>query len=108
MFSKIHRLSYKKSLVVKKSLNRLYCPQLNIVFVKSLIWKALVIVSKKTIGKAVKRNRIKRIVKAALFNLAKKDKVPAIETMIFVKQDIALMKTTEVEKLLENLLTHVC
>lgn len=61
------------------------------------IFKAAVVVSKKTAKKAVDRNRIKRTISEAL----KAQKLQNLELLVVVRENIASLKTEEVKKRLE-------
>ena len=61
--------------------------------------QVLVSVSKRNFKNAVDRNRIKRLIKAAI----KREKVPAGEVKIIVKNNIQKLKMDEVSNKLKNL-----
>jgi len=56
-----------------------------------------VVVPKKSVKLAVRRNRIKRIIREAIRHLIKKEKIPNWDMVIIARKDISKMKSYEVE-----------
>ncbi len=63
-----------------------------------------VVVPKKSVKLAVRRNRIKRIVKEAIRHLIKKGKIPNYDIVIVVRKDISKMKSYDVEDRFNSLI----
>ena len=63
-----------------------------------------VVVPKKSVKLAVRRNRIKRIVKEAVRHLIKEGKIPGYDIVIVVRKDISKMKSYDVEGAFSNLI----
>lgn len=67
----------------------------SLIFKKNLPFKLRIVISKKVAQKAVDRNRIKRIFRAAVRKIQ-----PAHELVIIVKKNIKELKAQQVEKIL--------
>jgi ribonuclease P protein component len=62
-----------------------------------------VIVPKKSVKKAVRRNRIKRIVREAMRELIAESKIPNLDIVILVREDISSKKSYEVRDEIEKI-----
>jgi ribonuclease P protein component len=62
-----------------------------------------VIVPKKSVKKAVRRNRIKRILREAMRELIREKKIPNLDIVILVKEDISGKKSYEVKNEIEKI-----
>ncbi len=71
--------------------------------------KFAVIVPKKNVKTAVKRNRIKRIIREAVHSMIKGNTIKSsnLHMIIRVKMDISRMKSYEVKKILEKILEKI-
>jgi len=62
-----------------------------------------VIVPKKSVKKAVKRNRIKRIIREAMRELIRAEKIPNLDIVILVKEDISTKKSYDIKNEIEKI-----
>jgi ribonuclease P protein component len=62
-----------------------------------------VIVPKKSVKKAVRRNRIKRIIREAMRELIAESKIPNLDIVILVREDISSKKSYEVRDEIEKI-----
>ncbi len=61
-----------------------------------------VVVPKKIVKKAVKRNRIKRIVREAMYQLLRENKIPPFDIVIRVKKDVSSRKSHQIKAIFEE------
>jgi ribonuclease P protein component len=62
-----------------------------------------VIAPKKSVKKAVRRNRIKRIIREAMRELIAESKIPNLDIVILVREDISSKKSYEVRDEIEKI-----
>ena len=66
-----------------------------------------VVVPKKSVKLAVRRNRIKRIVREAIRHLIKEGKIPNYDIVVVVRKDISDMKSYDIEDIFEDIICKI-
>ena len=99
----LNKFSKKEVEEVIKTGNKVYSDEIHFIFDKDEDLKTSISISKKKIKLAVHRNKVKRSIKQSLINL--RTKIKPHRGVFIVRKDISKEKPTEVEKMVELVLS---